>query len=227
MAHKKQHSLSAVQLGSCKPDAHKGESRPNRQCKINKQECAAKQVTDWERSWEETYETLVELEKPIKTIKEQVLGGLQNQRISADKERLRKDGYVDLQVKQLNLTVLEHFTIFNEYAGLIPSGCNAEVIKHVHWSANTSLDLPALPYSKIMWTSKHTCWMVNSSTFEAVQQHAADFTHHLFGHMVLRTFTLKTLCGRMVSMDRSAAKCGSQQVLPKRMLQTSRVGFTQ
>ena len=151
----------------------------------------------------------------------------QIQSIRAVEEQLKKDGYVDLQVKQLNLTVLEHFTIFNEYAGLIPSGCNAEVIKHVHWSANTSLDLPALPYSKIMWTSKHTCWMVNSSTFEAVQQHAADFTHHLFGHMVLRTFTLKTLCARMVSMDRSAAKCGSQQVLPKRMLQTSRVGFTQ
>ena len=44
----------------------KGESRPNGQCKINKQECAAKQVTDWERSWEETYETLVELRSPSK-----------------------------------------------------------------------------------------------------------------------------------------------------------------
>ena len=58
----KQHLLSTVQIGRSYPDSHKGESRPYRQCKNNKQECAAGQVTNWENTWKEIYETLAHAE---------------------------------------------------------------------------------------------------------------------------------------------------------------------
>ena len=58
----KQYLFSTVQIGNRDPNAYKGESRPYGQCKNNKQECAAGQVTNWEKTWKETYETLAQAE---------------------------------------------------------------------------------------------------------------------------------------------------------------------